>query len=232
MSTTYYVVEDEDNSPQKETDRHFIGGAPRIPAGEPLPACQLCNATMTFYIQLAFPRDHVWAGWSLAVFGCADCANEDTLIPEMLRVPLRGADIPDGFLTSYQNNFRFLAFSDDEATPRQYEHRVRFKRLELTSSKKGAMPGWKLNGVPDWLLEDEAPASYGGRFPMVFLLQLGGGYEFETVENAPRQMDVGLDGLPTLAERSSYQLFLGNVVYLFGTMDANPPMVYAITQVD
>lgn len=63
---------------------------------------------MEFFFQAEFPTGHPWQAHVLAVFCCISCCASDTLIPEMLRGPLRGASIPDGFPCQYQTNFRFI----------------------------------------------------------------------------------------------------------------------------
>jgi hypothetical protein len=197
---------------------------------EPIPTCALCGSEQTFFLQVAFPGDHEWGGLSLAVFACTSCTDEERLIPEMLPGPLCGVDIPKGFLTSYQRNFCFLVFSTYATLRRGHVEKVRFKTLVLEPSDDPTVDGHKIGGAPNWALEDEAPGT--SRTPMVFLLQLQQGYEFETVEGAPRQMELDLDGKPKPAARAHYHLFLGNALYLFGTGDLQEPLVYAVTQVD
>jgi hypothetical protein len=232
MSRPYRINESPPTGPQLDSDHSFIGGLPKLPVTEPIPTCTLCGSDQTFFFQVAFPDDHEWGGLSLAVFACISCADEESLIPEMLPGPLCGVDIPKGFLTSYQRNFRFLVFSTDATLRRGHVEKVRFKTLVLEPSDDPTVDGHKIGGAPNWALEDEAPGTYASRTPMVFLLQLQQGYEFETVEGAPRQMELDLDGKPKPAARAHYHLFLGNALYLFGTGDLHEPLVYAVTQVD
>jgi hypothetical protein len=218
-------------SPQTPTDDRFIGGRPRLPPNGPIPSCGLCKAEQTFFFQVAFPEDHEWAGLSLATFACTSCADENHLIPPMLKGRRRKAiDIPEGFLESYQVNFRFRVFETAKSVPQGYDERVAFHRW-LLQPAQAAGAGTKLGGTPDWLQDDEAPATYAGRTPMVFLMQIERGFEFPLVPGAPPQMELALDGTPEPAERPYYQLFIGNAIYLFGTQDRSQPLVYAITQV-
>lgn len=232
MSESYRLEPSADDSPQSAQDRVFLGGSPLLPPELEIPCCFLCGSPMAFFFQVQFPPQHVWSGSTLAVFACISCADEDWLIPEMLTGALSGASIPEGFLEDYQRNFRFLVFDGHSAVLREdYSQKVAFRRLEL--APKGAIEDGssKVGGEPTWLLEDEAPSNYAGRVPMGFLLQLEPGLAFETVPGAPVQMTLGLDGRATLADRSSYELFLGNALYLFGTDDASLRLVYAVTQV-
>lgn len=234
MSRSYRIKTSPRTGPQVESDQSFIGGLPRLPVTEPIPTCGLCGSEQTFFFQVTFPADHEWTGWSLAVFACTSCADEERLIPEMLPGPIQGVDIPNGFLTSYQRNFRFLVFSTDATLRRGYVEKVRFKRLALEPSDDPTVDDRKIGGAPNWVFEDETPGTYASRTPMVFLLQFQQGYEFETIVGAPRQIELGLDGKPKPAARAHYRLFLGNALYLFGTseLELQEPLVYAVTQVD
>jgi hypothetical protein len=151
----------------------------------------------------------------------------------MLSGPLPGANIPEGFLLSYQTNFRILVFEKALGAPRTtYQNRVIFKPLSLRKIADTAVDDNKIGGTPAWLLEDESPKSYAGRLPMFFLLQLQAGFQFEIDKHAPRQVELGLDGSPEPSPFNYYQLFIGNKIFLFGTRDRAEALVYAITQVE
>ena len=150
----------------------------------------------------------------------------------MLPGPLSGVDIPQGFLESYQRNFRFMVFDTADGVVREdYSARVAFRRLVLTAEVPEKKLG-QVGGSPTWVLDDETPGSYRGSVGMVFLMHLMPGLRFDASPGAPRQIGLGLDGKPRAARRDGYQLFLRNAVYLFGTSSADVPLVYAITQVD
>ncbi len=233
MSVCHLLRPSRDNRPQDGRDSSFLGGVPSLPISEAIPRCALCAAEQTFFFQVALPDDQVWPRSSVATFACTSCANENYLIPEMLAGRLRAGEIPEGFLTAYQRNFRFLVCETDEATlRREYVEKVRFHRLEVVTSGDPSAAGNKIGGVPNWLLEDETPSTYACKVPMSFLLQLEPGLRFETVEGAPRQIELGLDGKPGPASRLHYELFIGNALYLFGTNDPELRLVYAITQID
>lgn len=151
----------------------------------------------------------------------------------MLEDRLYHCVIPTNFLTLYQRNFRFLVYETAEATSRKsYIERVRFERLRLVANEDPAAPGCKIGGVPNWLLSDETPGAYAGKVPMSFLLQLEPDTRFETVEKAPHQIELGLSGNSQPAKRQYYKLFIGNMIYLFGTNDPELRLVYAITQIN
>lgn len=230
MQPCYVLKADESTQNQAENDLSFVGGLPRIPEGEEMPSCRLCGAQLTFFFQVAFPEDHVWANRTMALFACTSCAHEDHFIPEMLDGPLAGADIPEHFLTSYQKNFRILVFDTDRGVVRsEYEPKVAFKRWKLVSSQAGAQEH-KIGGEPNWLLEDEAPATYRQTVPMFFLMQLLEGLTFEKLPEAPPQMTLGLTGEQEPSRDPFYRLFLSNNLYFFGTEDGEP-LVYVLTQI-
>jgi len=216
---------------QTGTEECFIGGKPKLPPDSSVPQCVLCGADQTFLFQVAFPGEHVWTGLSLAVFLCTNCADENHLIPEMLPGVLAGADIPVNFLTNYQRNFHFLVFPTESGQfDTRYPERVKFSPIRLQRTGSGLGMGL-IGGTPAWVMEDESPRTYGSRVPMHFLLQIHAGLEFRMVQGAPPQMEVGLAGEPEPSPHDFYQLFIGNVVYFFGTETRTPPLVYAITQV-
>ena len=209
----------------------FVGGKPKLPASMPIPQCSLCGADQTFFFQVAFPADHAWTERSLAVFACTSCADRNHLIPEMLPGALSGANIPATFLSMYQRNFRFEVFSTSAGrTAGDYEERIKFRGIRL---ERGNGPSiGQVGGMPIWVLEDESPRTYDSTTRMSFLLQVSSGIEFETVQGAPPQMEVGLTGDPEPSPYDFYELFIGNTIYLFGTDSPTVHVVYALTQVD
>lgn len=217
-------------TPQQEADTSFLGGQPRLPAETDIPNCGLCGAQQTFFFQAAFPSEYAWAGLSLAVFACTSCAHQGYFIPAMLKGPLYGADIPEGFLPSYQMNFRLLVFETTAAcVRREYVEKVRFKRWELKPTSNPRSPGNKIGGDPNWILDDESPATYRSSVPMTFLLQIKRGVRFDILEGAPQQAEVHFFDLE-LPPKPYYNLFVSNAIYFFGTQDPSERLVYAITQ--
>ena len=204
-----------------------------MPKGEDIPRCKLCGAEESFFFQVAIPDGGVWGGLSLAVFACTSCVDKNQLIPEMLPGPLNDVDISDGFLESYQINFRFLIFETISGKlSEKYLERIAFKPFLLQKVNDPNVDEDKIGGNPNWLLGDESPKSYGGKTLMFFLLQLQLDFQFEINENAPRQVELSLDRSPQPLPFSFYQLFNGNKIFLFGTTDRTRPFVYAITQID
>jgi hypothetical protein len=193
MSDSYAIM--LGRSERQVDEASFLGGRPRLPRNVELPCCALCGAIQTFFFQLAFPEDHEWEAYTLAVFACTRCADENWLVPEMLSVPLRDADVPGDFLARYQRNFRFLVFETESAflVP-SYQEQVRFSRLQFVPGLQSSFG--HVGGRASWILEDEAPATIAVRSPATFLLQLNLNVEFETVPGSARQVEIGLDGTP------------------------------------
>ena len=227
-----YILElDKQIVRQDEACSSFIGGMPKLPEELQIPVCGLCGAQQTFFFQVAFPLGHCWQGLSLAVFACTMCVEADFLIPRMLQGPLHNADIPQGFLDSYQVNFRLLVFDTSVARIRsEYAEKVAFKRWLLVPTRKPRSQNNKIGCEPNWLLEDESPGTYASRVPMFFLMQLVQDFRFDTVPGASPQAQLyPVPGVPT---RPYYKLFNGNALYFFGTQERDKPLVYLITQTD
>lgn len=232
MNNCYLIVPSKKDIEQTGGEDFFIGGKPKLLSSQRIPTCTLCGAEQTFFFQIALPETNPWEGLSLAVFSCTSCADRDHLIPEMLKVPLRGADIPEGFLKAYQTNFKFLVFETDAAEiKKEYRPKIRFTAVSLEPSRDPNVNGSKVGGIPNWVLEDESPRTYGSRTPMFFLLQFQSEYRFRLSEGAPPQIELALDRTPQPSPLNYYQLFIGNALFLFGTEDRQKPLVYAITQV-
>ncbi|MDM5199850.1 hypothetical protein QUF79_17705 [Fictibacillus enclensis] len=229
MEKSYLLM--KESGQQEEGDLTFIGGFPRMPASEPLPTCELCGEKLTFFFQVSFPEKHSWEGRTMAVFACTKCAHEDFLIPEMLQDTLKGIDIPQGFLESYQKNFRILLFETENGELRNdYDQIIKFVRWRQSPAENPDEIHAKIGGSPDWLLDNETPATYKTKVPMIFLMQLPQDMKFETVENAPPQTILNLEGKPASSRHSYYELFLANQIYFFGTKDMEP-LVYILTQI-
>lgn len=218
---------------QDNNQLSFIGGRPRLPININIPSCSLCTQQQSFMLQVAFPNKHEWSGFSLAIFTCTSCVNEERLTPEMLQVPLRNANIPKYFLDDYQKNFKFLVFNTSKGVIRNdYSDRVIYKPIDLQLSNDPSISTNKIGGIPNWILEDESPSQYDNSSEMYFLMQIEQDYEFEISDNAPRQIELDLSGSPMPSEDSFYQLFNSNFIYLFGVKNHATPLVYAITQIE
>ena len=218
-------------SQQTEESLCFQGGQPLLLPNEPFPHCGLCTASLTFFFQIGFSIDHPWCDSLLSVFACTQCQDQDHLIPAMLDGQLRDARIPEGFLASYQVNFKFVVSPRAGVVRREdYLPLVCFRNWEPTF-RNNNRESICIEGAPHWLLEDESPSDYNGR-AMVFLAQLPINFTFECEQTAPPQIKLGLDGSQMIGKPGEYALFIKNQLYLFGTKTPMPAGVYAITQVD
>lgn len=218
---------------QTERDTSFIGGIPRLPGSMDLPSCTLCGALQTFFFVVAFPDDlqfGVYAGHSLAVFACTSCYDQDHVIPFLFNS--QNPNIPAGFFDSYYTNFRFIVFETERADVRvEYTPRIKFKRWRLESTdRKSQRNTNKLGGNPDWYGLDESPGYYAGTVPMRFLAQTREYMVFETVPDAPGQMQWTISGSIEPVRDGEYTLFMKDALRFFGT-DSPDRLVYLVMNV-
>jgi len=203
----------------------FVGGRPLLSSGAEIPTCALCSERMCFFFQVALPVDHRWQGALVAVFQCVSCCSEDALIPEMPSVALSGAEIPPGFLTRYQTNFRIVVSDAPTAQVRNDYHPL----IQHASIDPSA---WRIGAEPQWLLDDEAPGSYESFKDPVFLFQVPLGMAFIRCPDAPPQKTMGLEGEVVDADGPQYELFLSNASYFFGFGAPAAGRIYVVTQTE
>lgn len=232
MSDCWIMEEEDGRVLQTPEVRSFIGGKPVLPLDVDIPRCCICGKEQSFFFQVAFPGGHPWAGLTVAAFMCTACSDETNLIPEMLKGPLLAVDIPADFLNSYQKNFRFVVFKSTMGEVKNdYLTKVCYKPLLLKPLHRSNTPGDKVGGEPTWILDDETPGSYAGKYDMAFLMQLSPGKKFYIESSAPPQMELGLTGKPQPSPNNYYQLFNGNGLFMFGVCGYADPLVYALTQI-
>lgn len=203
----------------------FIGGRPFLSSGTEIPICAICSARMCFFFQVALPAGHRWQGALITLFHCTSCCSENTLIPEMLNIPLKGAEIPRGFLTRFQTNFRIVVGDATTARLRDdYDPLIQQAPIDPLA--------WRIGAEPQWLLDDEAPGSYELFNDPVFLFQVPLGMTFPMCSNAARQKTLGLTGEIVDSDLPYYELFLGNACYFFGFGTSAAGRTYAVTQAE
>jgi hypothetical protein len=207
----------------RDASLSFIGGRPLLSRSAEIPTCAICSARMCFYFQVALPVGHRWQHTVISMFHCVSCCSEDTLIPEMLNSPLNGADIPQGFLTRYQTNFRIVT-SDATTAEVRNDYHPPIPNIPISPSL------WRIGAVPQWLLDDETPGSHASFKEPIFLFQVPHGMTFPRLPDAPAQMTLDLAGEVVAAERDYYELFVGNAAYFFGFGAPAAERVYVVTQ--
>lgn len=131
------ILETTEQNPAHDS---FIGGIPKLPHDTTNPVCSLCGHEMSFMFQIAFPDDHFWAGKTLALFFCLDCFGHEFCIPEMPQGDsLYHVEIPEGFLNSYQRNFKVLVFDTKDGVPcNDYCERVAFRKIDFIAEEKNS----------------------------------------------------------------------------------------------
>jgi hypothetical protein len=102
LMSSYKVITVPD-SKQSSSDLGFKGGIPNIPHEAKIPNCKLCKSPMTFFLQIVFPKDHIWDDKVMVFSHCTSCYDVDNYWPKTYYT--RGQEhyplIPDGFLDSY-----------------------------------------------------------------------------------------------------------------------------------
>ena len=232
---------EESEEAQRSEETTFVGGYPRLPAKVELPHCACCGALQTFFFQIAFPSDHIWAGYTLALFHCTACEYDDDgeLVPTLFKREEEPLDIPAHFFESYQINFRIFVFPTEQGQMRRdYEPRILFRHWNLrpvadnypeNTKEKNSVYISKVGGEPWWIQFDNTPATYAGSVPMHFLVQVVPRFTFDIVPDAPPQ--VFTDSIyEELRFDRYYKLFLHSGFYFFGTTEPNQDIVYIVLQ--
>ena len=221
-----------ENIEQCSAHDSFIGGIPKLPAGTTVPVCTLCSHEMTFMFQIAFPEGHFWTGKTLALFYCLDCFGHQFCIPE--RPPgssLLGVEIPEGFLDHYQRNFKTIIFNTaDGVELNSYHERVAFRNIKFVSEEKNRRDAeFTLGGRPIWIMrKNETPGTYASTRKLKLLFQIKEGFRFPKRDDARPQAN---DFMPNkLSPFAWYDLFVGNRIYFWGTLDKDTPAVYISVQ--
>ncbi|AZD27013.1 YwqG family protein [Pseudomonas chlororaphis] len=209
----------------------YIGGKPAIPQGISIPKSPN-GSLMSFYFTLQFPEVHSLHGYTLSVFAATDDFNEDYTIPEMLKVPLLGATIPDHFLRNYQKYFAAFLFRNEEKVyASDYPIRIAMTPLAFSHSKGSDVFGWA-GDKPKWLMDDETPDQYSGA-ALDFLLQVHGEQSFPIIDTAPAQQELDIFGGSKSRAKRNYTLFNQNEIYFFGSRTEDfDDRVYIVTQCD
>ncbi len=209
----------------------YIGGKPAISQGISIPKSPN-GSLMSFYFTLQFPEAHSLHGYTLSVFAATDDFNEDYTIPEMLKIPLLGAIIPDNFLSDSQKYFATLLFRNEEKTyASDYPTRIAMTPLAFSHSKGSDVFGWA-GDKPKWLMGDETPAQYKG-MALDFLFQVHGEQSFPIIDTAPAQQEMDIFGKSKPRIKRNYTLFNQNEIYFFASRTEDvDDRVYIITQCD
>ncbi|OLF56434.1 hypothetical protein [Pseudomonas chlororaphis] len=217
------------NKVPKTEPASYIGGKPVIPQGMSIPKSP-SGSLMSFYFTLQFPEAHSLHGYTLSVFAATDDFNEDYTIPEMLKVPLLGASVPDGFLRNYQKYFALFLFKNEEKVYlTDYPIRIAMTPLAFSHSKGHDVFGWA-GDKPKWVLNYETPGQYKGA-AFDFLLQVYGEQSFPITGSAPAQRETNIFGGSKPRAKRNYILFNQNEVYFFGSRAGDvDDRVYIVTQ--
>ncbi len=222
------ILETTEQNPAHDS---FIGGIPKLPHDTTNPVCSLCGHEMSFMFQIAFPDDHFWAGKTLALFFCLDCFGHEFCIPEMPQGDsLYHVEIPEGFLDSYQRNFKVLVFDTKDGVPcNDYCERVAFRKIDFTAEEKNSEEAeFTVGGRPIWLMGRETPGNYASNQKLKLLFQIREDFKFPKLEEAAPQADEF--SKTKLSPYPWYDLFARNRIYFWGTNPKKDPKVYISVQ--
>lgn len=218
---------------QNASHDSFIGGIPKLPVGTSIPTCSLCGHEMSFIFQIAFPEGHFWAGKTLALFFCLDCFGHEFCIPEMPQGDsLDHVEIPEGFLDSYQRNFKIMVFDTKDGVPcSDYHERVAFRKINSIAAEKNSREAeFTVGGRPIWLMGRETPGNYASNQKLKLLFQIREDFKFPKLEEAAPQADEF--SKTKLSPYPWYDLFARNRIYFWGTNPKKDPKVYISVQTD
>lgn len=240
MPASYKILTDPNDAPQSVHDLSFKGGLPNIPDRFDVPHCQICDAPMTFFFQIAFPKRHVWDGRVMVAFACTSldhpCGSELHNVDFLYMKAYMHID--DGLLDSYQKTFRFYVFDTDETMQLQnkFEKKLVFERLTFERvNPKARYDGMnKVGGEPAWYdyeSTDEGANMYkemtymGGGFD--FLMQIEEDWTFKRLPHAPLQSKLIYLSRETALGRQYYTFIsLSNLKFLgTNSPEVDPPRV-------
>lgn len=219
---------------QRSRHRSYEGGKPHLPEGVTVPLCKLCGHEQTFFFQVAFPDGHPWQDYTLSVFSCKSCFDEQHIIPERFCPSLKDAQISSQFLKDYQTNFRFVVFPTNSGKlVSSYSERIRFRPWRLARRRSNeVLVRSKVGGVPSWSYEDETPGLVDGQWQVSFLLQLEDYYRFRRHSFAPPEWGFGKrhGEYERMEDFDYYWLFSGGHLYMFGASVGGERVVIFMTQ--
>jgi len=230
-------------TPGKRRCQSFIGGKPCIPENFDLPICKICGEPLTFFFQIEFPKEHVWAGKSLAFFFCTSYQKHPSgqwLPPEIHPESLNNFIIPDGELDvdRYQTLFRAFVFDTSTGVLREdCREKVIYKEIDWkVSNKKTKTIPIILGNEPIWLVRGSSqkrqPAVYQGK-SMELILQIAEFVNFDRLPDAPPEISKTFLQSSQYSPRiePNYTLFCEfNRIYLWGTVDSECPAIYLSVQ--
>ena len=213
-----YLIEKRDEVFQTPDNYSFIGGIPYLPGNSEIPNCRLCGQTMTFYLQIQFPKNHLWNGKIVSLFYCTKTHHENHGWPHLPPSLLSDAVTP-GFLEEYQYNFRILVYAQESVRlAKDYNPIIKYQKIELIPTRKTASLETRLGGKPAFRQRTNLPKFYQG-LPFTFLMQFDDGWaKFKKIETAPSQTH-DLDWERTMGNYIApyYEFFHVSRLVFFGT---------------
>jgi hypothetical protein len=216
---------------QKQFKRDSAGGYAILAAGQDYPVCKICNEKMVLFLQFDLPEKFKLpfkAGSHLTLFMCRKHDEpvwwegisqlpEDYMEPEYYRLILnppgiteKNADL-DPYLVYSELEFNETDEEEETAGPDNKRHQI-------------GRQSFKVGGTPSWAQDPENHTCSCGA-AMSFIGQVPQDFNFPKAEGAEKQ--------PNSYSNTSYNLFLGNEVYIFACeKQCSPFAVTAVCQCD
>jgi hypothetical protein len=205
--------------------RNSLGGWPFLAEGQEWPEC-FCGERMALFFQLELPPDlGAFGGDQLAVFHCPvhnDFANpplvEGGLVDRFWEAPQ--LPYPRPFWSVLLQRQTPLTAADIEPLVQALPLTLRALVDEPDAYGLGTQ-NFKVGGVPSWAQDPENYQCACGA-DLVYLCQVPEDWEFDVYPGSPKQPNgVG----------ETYQLFLGNEVYLLACpAHCDPAAVWPVNQ--
>lgn len=206
--------------------RNSVGGWPFLDEGQEWPAC-FCGRRMALFFQLDLPQDAgVFAGDHLLVFHCSvhnDAAEPELadgrLVPRFWETPQPPDPAP--FWRALLQRHADHPAAEAEPAVRALPLTLRPFTETLNAHERGIQE-FKVGGTPSWAQFPEYYRCACGT-EMVYLCQVPECMEFAVHPGLPEQ--------PYSVGRDTYELFLGNEVYLLACpAHCHPAALWPVNQ--
>ena len=192
--------------------RNSIGGYPILPKGYSWPRCPESNKKMVLFLQsdLEFQGSK---NYHLIIF----------MSPEVNEIPSfdyleNGKPLPELFWEKRVQHFKVILFTGEEELSKEQDQYLVYQELIWTDSQDSS--SIKLGGVPNWIQD---PENHDGpnHEKLSLLVEIPENFTFPKQESAPEQ--------PDSFSAEDYCLFLGNHVYIFGSIEFKNPEATWVT---
>jgi hypothetical protein len=228
MRVHYINVQQVKDGPS--AGRNSAGGCPVLNGKQKWPHCGLCKAKMILFLQVDIEKKHDLAlkpGSHLLVFMCP-IHNDAPL--EL--IPPEEAKLPDHYWTKDFGHYKLLLNKNREdehvmdceefLKPGKLTFKENEEQIDWDGKVERGTPGFKLGGVPAWVLPPEIHICSCGA-EMIFILQLPQFYNFVKQDKVAQQ--------PDTHDPAHYNIFTGKHSFIFACKEqCTPESLYVVSQ--